>query len=425
MLAPDPGPTMAGPKTLRSGPLVCALLAVALAGAQDREPSGAFAASGKNSTEFGQLAKQADAARESNRTGQALQFYQKALHLNPRWDEGWWYVGTLYYDANQYSQGAEAFHNLVELTPNYGAAWALLGLCEFELRDYKNAFIHLQKGRMLGLGDNKDLIHVARYHQALIEILHGSFDEAKSLLSSLVVDNVLSNDVKLAMGLALLHVPLLPNQIDPSKDALISAAGNIGELEALNDFDAAKKSFEEFVHDYPTTPFVHYSYGAMLAELSQYPKAEQELLEEIRINSESSMPYMQLAYIYIRLDQFQDAIPIARKAVQLAPQSFAAHYLSGRALLGLGRVNESIMELNVAKRLGPYSPEVRYNLAKALARAKRPREAAQEQAEFERLDALVQKAKQKLPPESYRNSSERSQTTLRQGEEPAAAAPPQ
>ncbi len=87
-------------------------------------------------------------------------------------------------------------------------------------------------------------------------------------------------------------------------------------------------------------------------------------------------------------------------------------------------MNQSIIELDIAKRLGPSSAEVRYKLAKALAPAKRPREAAQEQAEFEPLDALVQKAKQKLSPESYRNSSERSQTTPRLGEEPGSAGSP-
>ncbi|HEV2494986.1 MAG TPA: tetratricopeptide repeat protein [Terriglobia bacterium] len=400
------------------------LLGATLAGAQTKEPSKPSAPPA-NSEQFERVVKEATAAREANNSVQAIALYHKAVRLSPRWAEGWWYLGTLYYDSDHYPEGAKAFHNLVEVSPHYGAAWALLGLCEFEMKDYKNSFIHLQRGRVEGLGDNHDLIHVTRYHQALVEILNGGFEDANSLLSSLVTENVLSNDVKLALGLALLHVPLLPNQIDPSKDSLVSAAGNIGELEALNDFDEAKKAFERLIHDYPTTPFVHYSYGAMLAELSQYKESEQQLLEEIKINPDSSMPYMQIAYVYIRENQFDDALPVARKAVQLVPESFAAHYLLGRTLLGLGQVNDSIRELTIAKRLGPYSPEVRYNLARALARAKRTREAAQEQAEFERLDALVQRAQQKSQPQSYRESGERGDVAPRQGQAPSAAGPPQ
>jgi tetratricopeptide (TPR) repeat protein len=377
------------------------------------------------SAEFQRLAKQASEAREANRISESIDLYLKALKLNPKWEEGWWYLGTLNYDSDHYAEGASAFHNLVELLPDYGSGWAMLGLCEFELGDYKNSYIHIQKGRAKGLGDNKDLVNVVRYHQALIENLNGNFDSAFSLLSSLVTQNVLSNDVKLAMGIALLHVPLLPKQIDPSKDALISAAGNIGELEALNDFDSAKKAFEQLIHDYPTTPFVHFAYGSMLADLSVYKEAEEQLEEEIKINPGSSMPYMQLAYVYIRVNQFKDALPLSRKAVELAPQSFAAHYLLGRALLGMGQVNESIDELIIAKRLGPYSPDVRYNLARALARAKRFREATQEQAEFERLNSLVQKAQREAGPESYRNSSSRGGSPPKTDQEPPASGPPQ
>ncbi len=392
------------------------------AGGQVKKPAKP-SASPASSARFESLAKQATAAREANNTDQAFELYQEALQLNPQWSEGWWYLGGAYYDKDQYAEAAKAFHILVELTPDYGAAWGFLGLCEFELKDYKNALIHIQRGRVLGLGDNQNFINVVRYHQALIEILSGGFEDAQKLLFSLVRQNVLSNDVKLALGLALLRVPLLPKQIDPSKDALISAAGHIGELEALGNFDPAKAAFEQLVRDYPTTPFVHYAYGAMLADLSHYPEAERELKEEIKINGESAMPYMQLAYVYIRLDQYQEALPMARKAAQLTPDFFAAHYLLGRALLGLGQVNESVKELQTAKNLGPFSPEVRYNLARALARAKRPREAAAEQAEFERLSTM--RAKQSVRANTYRQSNERGELGAQQVEPPSGGGPPQ
>jgi tetratricopeptide (TPR) repeat protein len=378
-----------------------------------------------NPAEFKQIAKQAGEARDANRMDLATGLYQKALKLNPRWDEGWWYLGTLFYDSNKYAECSGAFRHLVQISPDYGSGWALLGLCEFELRDYKNSYIHLQRGRAKGLGDNRDLVNAARYHQALIEILNGNFEDAKFLLSSLVTQNVLSNNVKQAMGLAFLHVPLLPSEIDPTKDALISAAGNVGELEALNDMDEAKDAMAQLAKDYPSTPFVHYSYGELLTQLSKYKEAEAELLAEIKINPESAMPLMQLAYIYTRLDEFKDALAPAQKAVQMAPQSFAAHYLLGRTLLGVGRINEAITELTIAKRLGPFSPEVRYNLARALSRAKRPAEAAMEAAEFERLNKLAQQSQQKSRPLSYRDSGDRGASAPSQNAEPPDPGPPQ
>jgi tetratricopeptide (TPR) repeat protein len=378
----------------------------------------------ENSAQFKDLAKRATEARNQNHLDQAVDFYQKALKLNPHWEEGWWYLGTIDYDSNHYTDGVTAFRNLVELDPAYGQAWALLGLCEFETHDYKNALIHLETARGKGIGNNDDLVNVVRYHQALLDILSHNFETANSLLSSLVQRNIFSNDVKVALGLALLRVPLLPSEVNPEKDALVSAAGKIGEFIALNDFDEAQKGFQQLIHDYPGTPFVHYAYGTMLTELSQYDKAEKELLEEIKITPGSSMPYMQLAYVYVRLNRYKDALPLAQKAVQIAPESFGAHYLLGRALLGTDKVNDAIQQLTIAKRLGPYSPEVRYNLALALARAKRPREAAAEQAAFQRLSALVQKAqKQSEINNSYRNSSERGEIGPHELENPPHAEP--
>lgn len=343
-----------------------------------------------DSPEFKRLAARATEARERNELQEATDLYLKALRLNPRWQEGWWYLGTLDYDADKYNDGVKAFSNLVELDRKNTAALALLGLCEFGTRDYGNATVHLHMAWTERPKARDELGNVVEYHLALLDILHSDFETANRLLSDLVQHNVLSQDVKTALGLTLLRVPLLPDQVDPEKDALISEAGRTGELEALEDFNDADKSFQQLVHDYPTTPFVHYAYAEMLSGLSEYDKAEEELREELKLNSESAMPYMLSAYVDDRLQRFQDALPLTREAVKLAPQSFVAHYLLGRSLLASGEATDAVNELTEAKRLAPSSAEVRYNLALALVKAKRPREAAAERAEFLRLNALAQ-----------------------------------
>lgn len=346
------------------------------------------AKSAADSAEFKKLAARATEAREQNRLPEAADLYEKALRLNPRWEEGWWYLGTLDYDANNYGDGVKAFRNLVELDRQSGAGLALLGLCEFETHDYGNAFVHLQMASSKNQALNDELWHVVEYHLALLHILHGDFDLATSPLNYLVRHNVLSQNVKMAIGLTVLRVPVLPDQIDPEKDALVSEAGRTGELMALEDYNEADKSFQQLIRDYPTAPFVHYAYGQMLAGLSRFEKAEEQLREEMKINPESAMPYILLARVDVHLNRFQDALPLGQEAAKLAPRSCWAHYLLGRALLATDKVTDAVDELSIAKRLAPGEPEIRYNLALALAKAKRPKEAAAEQAEFRRLSAL-------------------------------------
>lgn len=381
-----------------------------------------------NSAEFKKLAARAKDAREQNRLKEAADLYQKALQLNPRWEEGWWYLGTLDYDANNYSNGVKAFSNLVELDRQDAPGWALLGLCEFAIHDYGNAYVHLEMAKSKGRALNDELWHVVEYHLALLDILHSDFEAADTLLADLVDHNIFSQDVERAIGLTVLRVPLLPNQVDPEKDALISEAGRTGELMALEDFNDADVSFQHLLHDYPTTPFVHYAYAAMLFGLSQYAKAGEELREEVKLNPESAMPRLLLAFVNIRLDRPKDALPLAQEAVKLAPQSFAAHYLLGRADLGVDKVTDAANQLSIAKRLAPENAQVRYSLALALTRAKRPQEAAAEEAEFRRLSALVRRERSGGASEvknSSGNSSEPGEIGLDQLQSPPVRSPHQ
>jgi predicted Zn-dependent protease len=358
-------------------------------------------------TGFDSLAKRAQAASEAGKTGEAIELYQQCLKLKPRWPDGWWALGTLYYDADRYQEAIPAFRNVVGLSPKMGPAYALLGLCEFETHDHKNSLIHLQKGRALGLRGNEELVNVTRYHEALLLNLVGEFDASMKLLGSLVGRGVLSDDVKVALGLALLRVPLLPSQVDPSKDALVHAAGEIGELTAQANFDQADVAFQQAIKDYPEAPFLHYAYGSMLSTLARFDEAEKQFQEEIKVTPDSPFPYMQLAYVYLRVDRSQDALDPARQAVKLAPHLFASHYLLGRALLELGNANQAVPELETSRRLEPLSPEVHYNLARAYAKVNRSEEARRERAEFTRLNAMAAREQQPSEGQSYRSSSDR------------------
>ena len=103
---------------------------------------------------------------------------------------------------------------------------------------------------------------------------------------------------------------------------------------ALLDFDEADKSFQQLVRDYPATPFVHYAYALMLSGLSEYEKAEEEIHEEVKINPESAMPYMLLARVDVRLNRFQDALPLAQAGREAGTSVFCGALLAGTGSAG-------------------------------------------------------------------------------------------
>ena len=255
----------------------------------------------------------------------AIRFYRRAVEIRPDWDEGWWYLGSLYYDTDHYAQAIPAFQKLIELNPKLGLAWDLLGLSEYETKDYTNSLVHLKRGQELGLEDNLEAVKVAKYHIALLLNLNGQFVKATEVLKSGFEPEHLPDQIKIALGMALLRIPLLPNQVDPSKDALIHAASETAALLAQNNLEQALKSFEQMLKDYADTPYLHYEYGSTLASASRYDEAETQLRAEMRIMPRSALPHIRMASFALQRNHPREALQSAEQAIGLAPQSRAAH----------------------------------------------------------------------------------------------------
>ena len=80
--------------------------------------------------------------------------------------------------------------------------------------------------------------------------------------------------------------------------------------------------------------------------------------------------------------------PYAERAVKFAAANFAARGALGRILLDTGDVPGAIRELEIAVKMEPNSPPLRFSLASAYSRAGRKEDAARQRAEFTRLKNL-------------------------------------
>jgi tetratricopeptide (TPR) repeat protein len=109
------------------------------------------AAQGRAAGSFARLSQQADQARDAEDLDRAVRLYRQALALQPQWAEGWWSLGTIYYDRNAYTKAVSAFQRLIALNPKNGTAHAMLGLCQFELGQDDLALRNIQAGRRLGI----------------------------------------------------------------------------------------------------------------------------------------------------------------------------------------------------------------------------------------------------------------------------------
>jgi tetratricopeptide (TPR) repeat protein len=354
------------------------------------------------SKDFETLARQAAAAEASGETDAAIQNYQQALLLKPEWDEGRWNVAMISYSSGRFSEAKDALTIFVSRKPNNGTAWAVLGLSEFELKDYGNALIHLQRGRELGLGGSVASVQLAKYRLAELLNRSSDFDSASDVLAGDAGPEPLGEKVEFVRGMALLRLAQLPEQVQSSQRPLVQASGQIAGLLQDSKYDDAFVKFQKLLVQYPTAPMLHYLYGTALVALSQYDEAALQMHKEIEISPKNALPYIRLASIALKQHQPAEAIPFAQRAVELSPDSAEAHYEFGRASLQLGEIDVAIRELERSARLSPGSPEVHFNLARAYTRANLPGKAEQERAIFVSLNAKAEEQRSLHGDQSYK-----------------------
>jgi Flp pilus assembly protein TadD len=287
----------------------------------------------------------------------------------------------------QYVSARDDFKTSLAVKPDNGNGWALLGICEFELKDYENALIHLERSAKLGVAAKPEYLFLARYTYGVLLIHVARFDEATDVLATATdATGPLAAKVQFALGLALLRRAQFPEAVPSAEADLIPAAGKIAELLEKSDYDNAFPQFKTLLEKYPLAPFLHYAYGTALVALSNFDQAAAQMQTETAISPRSELPCTSLASIALRQHDAPTALTWAQKALTLAPDSVDAHYLLGRASLESGDLDASIRELELAAKLSPASPEIHFNLAKAYARAKQPEKAQQERDIFSALN---------------------------------------
>ena len=333
---------------------------------------------------FDNAVKLAEEARNAGRLDEAVASYTNALRIRPKWPDGWWYVGAIFYEKDLYEQARDAFRNLVSLEPNRGPAWGMLGLCEFQTRNYERAITSLQRGRSLSFDGNQELESVVRYHTALLYIRFEQFEIGNQTLREFLRVGNSGPKIVEAFGLTILRMPFLPAEIPSDKREEVLLAGQAGLAMAARRFDEARAAFATLLNRYPNDANVHYSFGVF--QLAQDADAAlKEFQRSLELNPAHQPALVQMAFEYLKRDQYNEALPLAERAVQLEPKMYPARNVLGRVLIELGQIDRAVKELEEGVRLAPSSPEMHFALARAYTRAGRKQDADRERETFRTL----------------------------------------
>ncbi|HZU26549.1 MAG TPA: tetratricopeptide repeat protein [Bryobacteraceae bacterium] len=332
------------------------------------------------SPSFDDIAARAAAARTANDIPGAIELYRQGVAVNPRWGEGWWYLGTLLYDSDQYAAARDALTNAVKLAPNASPAWGLLGLSEFETGAYQPALEHIQRALEDAASEPLEMSAVLRYHEALLLTRAGDFDAAMQRYASLSRNAKPGPELLAAIGLAALRVAMLPRQIPADHRELYVTSGRAAYCIMAGDYAAADDSFRDLMSRFPNEPGVHYLHGTYL--LASAPEhAIAELKRELQIAPTNAAAAGTLAWALLNRGDTASALGYGQLAAKGLPSWPTAQYVLGRALAETGATGQGIEHLEHAAKLDPANLEVHLALASAYSNAGRTPEARAERAQ--------------------------------------------
>jgi len=342
---------------------------------------------------FASLSRQAQAARDVNRLDEAVSLYQKALALNPKWAEGWFDLGTIEYDHNNFAAAARAFRQVLPLAPKEGTAHALLGLCEYELGEYDNALKHIDEASALGIARNQQFRQVVLYHEGLLNLRMSRFEAAHEAFGQICRENTANPDTLVAMGMTALRLPGAPTPEQSSaSNGVIPRLGHAACLAAAQKYDEARPEFAALVNEHPDYPNIHYAYGRFLAEVNDIPAAVQQFQLEIKNNQKDITSRLEIASNEYKIDSAA-GIPYAEEAVRLAPQVAFGHYLLGLLYLDTDAADKALPELQIAAKAFPRDAQIFFALGTAYSRTGDKEKAAQARATYEKLKQSAENSK--------------------------------
>jgi len=334
---------------------------------------------------FDQLAAQAAAARDQDRLDQAIALYKKALALRPEWADGWFSLGTIEYDGNQFEAAARDFERLVPLAPTDGTSRAMLGLCEFELGNDPAALKDLREGRALGVANDPQLQEVVVYHEGILLLRAGQFKLAQSTFGTLCKMGVADDQAMQGMGLAVLRIaPVDASSLGLPGSDVLKRVGNAACLTSKKKFAEANEEYTKLLQDQPGLSKLNYAYGLFLVASNDVPRAVEEFKIEIERNPKDTSARLEIAAALYKVDS-SAALPYAQQAVELNPAQPFAHYLLGLLLLDTNDYAKAIPQLEIAAKAFPKEKKLFFALGSAYARAGRREDAEKARATFERL----------------------------------------
>lgn len=244
------------------------------------------------------------------------------------------------------------------LTPARGAAIGLYGLAALliEENDTTSALEALSLSLMLD-----SALDAARLLAAQTQADHGRADLASRALSRIPPSSPYAASARVQEAWVLFDAGRQEEAL-----ALVQRARATGDVRAtraladmyrnLRRYDDAEAIYNEMIADQPNEWRLYFARGVARERLDRWPEAESDFRRALTISPEQPDVMNYLAYTWVdRGENFDVALPMLRRAVELRPSSGAIIDSLGWAYYRLGDYQQALLYLERAVELLPAS----------------------------------------------------------------------
>lgn len=299
-------------------------------------------------------------AQAAGKDDLAARLYSQALAQDPAWTEGWWSYGGLLYEARNFQLASVAFGHLTQLAPQNSLGFAMLGMCEYELGDWGNASLHLNKA--LVHGDlPRAIADGAMYEYGLVLMRQRNRNGALIALRLLQHTSPDYPNLVPAFGSAELGMDQVPASGTADAEA-VSLVGQAAIAVLQLRPQDAERLYRQVIQEHPQLPFAHLCLALFLENLGRHAEAEDELKAEAGLNRASPDAWIWLARFALARREGEQTRDYAAEAMKRAPNDGLPYLLSGKSYVIDQQWDKALENLQKAEALSPDSYEVHYAL---------------------------------------------------------------
>jgi tetratricopeptide (TPR) repeat protein len=274
--------------------------------------------------------------------------------------------GVAALNRNDLATAQSKFEAVIRLTPSSEQGHAALGAVLARERRFESAIAEYQKALAIKPGDASVQLNLA---SAYVE----SGEPAKAVALY----------AKAAAAARAQQKPLPPSVLASYANALAAAGQSAAAIAQMREVTAQQ----------PRNPQLRDELGTLYARAQDWPRAEQEYSEAIRLKPDFASAHFHLGFVF-QAEKKPEAVQEWLAAYKLNPQDPGVALTVGRALSEAGQDEQAEPILEHAHELAPQSTQAAYQLALVWQRANRMEDAnvllkRVVEAEPENADALI------------------------------------